>query len=86
MSANYEGPYWIGMTPYFDSETKQEAERPRRHNDGSMSIMGRDSEGDNAPVLYVPMRVVAKRGEAWRTTDLEQEAFAAAIVALLNAN
>lgn len=52
---------------------------------GAMIIMGMDDEGFNAPVLHVPMRVNAKRGQAWCTADPEQEAFAAFIVALLNA-
>lgn len=58
-----------------------------RHNDGSMVIMLRlsDDEFDVRPALTVPMIIHAKRGEAWKTTDPEQEAFAARVVDLLNA-
>ena len=70
------GPYRIG--------TLGDGGQIMRHNDGSMMIMGIDEEGDNCPALLIPMRVRAKRGEAWRTTDPGQEAFAKALVDLMN--
>jgi hypothetical protein len=49
-----------------------------------MIIMGLDDEGDDAPVLVIPMRARPKRGEAWRTTDADQESFARALVNAMN--
>lgn len=79
MSDNYRGPYKIGTIGDLEG-----GGQIMRHNDGCMIIMGKDEDDDNAPVLHVPMRVHAKRGEAWRTADPEQEAFAAALVDLMN--
>lgn len=79
---NYSGPYQIGSMPTGDNPEGGGA--PHRHNDGSMVIMGRDEDGFSAPVLHIPMRIRAKRGEAWRTSDPDQEEFAARVVALLN--
>jgi hypothetical protein len=79
---NYSGPYEVGKIPTF--ENGKEVWKFNRHNDGAMIIMGKDKEGDDCPVLNIPMRVNAKRGEAWRTTDPDQEAFAAALVELMN--
>ncbi len=57
-----------------------------RQNDGAMTIMRGDPDGeDYTPALMVPMIVRAKRGEAWKTADPEQEAFAQRVVDLLNA-
>lgn len=62
---------------------------PMRLNGGEMIIMEGylDDEGeeDRRPVLHVMRRARAKRGQAWNTPDPEQEAFAARVVALLNA-
>jgi hypothetical protein len=59
-----------------------------RHNDGSLIIM-RDRDGDASEaeaVLTVTLRRVRpKRGEAWKTPDPAQEAFAQHVVDLLNA-
>lgn len=74
---NYNGPYRVG--------TIGDGAQIMRHNDGSMIVMGLDDVGDNCPAVIIPMRVHAKRGEAWRTTDHEQEAFAAFVVDTLNA-
>jgi len=70
----YTGPYSIAA--YENG--------PARRNDGSMVIFGVDADGERAPVLTVPMRVEAKRGKAWCTSDPEQERFAAFVVDLLN--
>lgn len=63
------------------------AVKPIRHNDGSMVISRGNLDDENtAPVLLVLRRSEAKRGRAWNTPDPEQEAFAAHVLALLNAN
>lgn len=82
MHKNFKGPYWIGRM----GERGDETAKPHRHNDGAMIVMGRDEDGDPAPVLHIPMRANAKRGAAWSTTDPDQEAFAEAFVALMNAS
>jgi hypothetical protein len=47
--------------------------------------MGFDPDGRPTPVLYVPMLVARpKHGEAWRTHDPDQEAFAHDLVEGLN--
>jgi hypothetical protein len=79
MTPNYRGPYAIALVPG-PGATMQ----PFRHNDGAMIVLGTDAEGESAPVLHIPMRLTPKRGEAWRTADPDQEAFARALVALLN--
>jgi hypothetical protein len=79
MHPNYKGPYTIAVTP-----TRDRGVQPHRMTDGAMIIMGHDDEGDPAPVLTIPMRARPKRGEAWRTTDSDQESFARAVVAALN--
>lgn len=57
-----------------------------RHNDGAITIMkGEEDDEDNRAVLHVLMTVRPKRGEAWKTEDPEQEAFAQRVVDLLNA-
>lgn len=57
-----------------------------RHNDGSMVIMCGHPDGeDHRPALMVPMMISPKRGEAWKTSDPAQEAFAALVVDMLNA-
>lgn len=80
MPANYAGPYSIGGETLDDGRTII-----WRHNDGSLTIMGLDADGEPVPVLHVPMRARFKRGEAWKTTDPEQEAFARALVNIMNA-
>jgi hypothetical protein len=72
------------MMPAFDRETGKETERFFRHNDGSLNIMATDEDGDPIPVLTVRMGVSAKRGDAWKTDDPDQEAFAQHVVDLLN--
>lgn len=58
---------------------------PMRHNDGAMIIMEGEPGGDETrPVLHVTMTIRPKRGEAWKTSDPVQEAFAQRVVALLN--
>lgn len=66
-----------------------EADQLLRHNDGSLVIMQTDGEegaedAENRPCLLVPRVNPAKRGEAWKTPDPDQEAFARRVVALLN--
>lgn len=82
---NYSGPYKLGTAPAVVDG--KEATKPWRHNDGAMNIMSAPDEyGDRHNVLTIPMLSVRpKRGEAWKTTDPEQEAFAAYVVAILNA-
>jgi hypothetical protein len=81
MHPNYKGPYRIAVLMTGADGTPA----PARHTDGAMIILGLDDEGESAPVLTIPMRARAKRGEAWRTTDPDQESFARALVAALNA-
>lgn len=83
--------YYIAELPKFEVAGKTVGGGFMRHNDGSVVIMrgakpGRDEDDFNVPVLSVNMTVRAKRGEAYKTSDPAQEAFAQRIVDLLNAS
>jgi hypothetical protein len=80
MHPAYKGPYTVALMA-----TGQGSAQPFRHTDGAMIILGNDAEGESAPVLHIPMRTRPKRGEAWKTSDPDQEAFARALVKALNA-
>lgn len=54
-----------------------------RHNDGALVILRGDGDGA-VPVLIVPRVAEVARNVAYTAPDLEQEAFAARVVALLN--
>lgn len=71
--------YSIATTGLNDDE-------PMRHNDGSMVVMqGEPHTDERRAVLLVPMHLTPKRGQGWCTSDPVQEAFAARVVAALNA-
>jgi hypothetical protein len=70
MSKEHEGPFELAS--YGDVEAK----RPMRLN-GVLIILGADEAGHRVPVIKV---------EAWQPADPDQEAFAAHVVAVLNAN
>jgi hypothetical protein len=73
------------MTTYSTATTGPD-ETAMRHNDGAMVIMqGERHAADRQAVLHVPMFLTPKRGQGWCTSDPVQEAFAARVVAALNA-
>lgn len=56
-----------------------------RENDGSLIIMaGNESSEDTTRVGVINMRKRPKRGEAWKTSDPEQEAMAQFIIDAVN--
>jgi len=85
------GPY--EFLQYLASEAdRKEAERlgiPIRrfmHNDGSVSIMGRDTDGDRVTVANIPSQTPFKRGTGHAHICAERDALAERITALLNAD
>lgn len=64
-----------------------------RLNDGSLIVMERDvlfsdateSWRENVPRLHIPRHTSAPRGKVWSTPDPAQEAFALALLGLMNA-
>jgi hypothetical protein len=93
MHPQFKGPFRLATSGATDMDALARGEPSfdpmggdlMRQNDGSLTIMGFDAEGERAPVALIPMRVRPKRGEGWRTADPDQEAFARWVVETLNA-